>query len=269
MGLSDQHASSKGKPSAEDGGTAAPLGELGQQLADLARALQTEPDTEAMLDEIVAGAVAIIPGVDEGSISVVLGRRDVTSHSPSSDLPRRVDAIQTELGEGPCLDAVYREQTVRVPDMANEQRWPEFARRAAEAGASSMLSFQLYVEGDNLGALNLYGRRPNAFTDESEQVGLLLASHAAVAFADAQKVDHLNREVDARDLIGQAKGILMERFGITAHQAFNMLVQVSQDGKRKLHDIARELTESGRLSGPGARLPQNPWLSGRPRRRVG
>ena len=267
--MSDQHASPQGEPSAEDEGTAVPLDELGQQLADLARSLQAEPDTEAILDEIVAGAVAIIPGVDEGSISVVLARRDVSSQSPSSDLPRRVDAIQTELGEGPCLDAVYHEQTVRVPDMASEQRWPEFARRAAEAGASSMLSFQLYVEGDNLGALNLYGRRPNAFTDESEQVGLLLASHAAVAFADAQKVDDLNRKVDARDLIGQAKGILMERFGITAHQAFNMLVQVSQSGNRKLHDIARELTESRRLSGPDAGLPHNPWLASRPRRKAG
>jgi hypothetical protein len=89
--------------------------------------------------------------------------------------------------------------------MASETRWPEFARRASQAGAASMLSLQLYVEGDNLGALNLYSRTPNAFDDESEQVGLLFASHAAVAYAGVRKEAQLARAVDSRDLIGQAK----------------------------------------------------------------
>lgn len=245
----DQDPSPQEQPSAEDQGTASGLDELGQQLADLARSLQAQPETDAMLDEIVAGAVALIPGVDEGSISVVTGRRDVTSQSPSGDLPRRVDAIQAEVGEGPCLDAVYQEHTVRVPDLAVEQRWPKFARRAAEAGAGSMLSFQLYVEGDNLGALNLYSRRANAFDDESEQVGLLLASHAAVAFADGQKMDHLKRTAHSRDLIGQAKGILMERYQMNSHQAFLLLVRASQNRNQKLRDLAEELATSGTIAG--------------------
>lgn len=116
-----------------------------------------------MLDELVRAAVALKPGVDEGSISVVTGRSAVTSQSPPGDLPRRVDAVQAELGEGPCLDAVFDQQTVQVHHMA--------AAAAAEAGAASMLSFQLYVEKDNVGALNLYSYRHNAFDDESEHVG--------------------------------------------------------------------------------------------------
>jgi GAF domain-containing protein len=223
-----QHQSPQGRPSAEDHGTAQGQDELAQQLSQFARSLEAEDDPDRMLEEVVAAAVALIPGVEEGSISVVIGRTNVTSQHPSGDLPRQVDAVQTEVGEGPCLDAAFEQQTVRVSDLAHEERWPNFAKRASEIGAASMLSFQLYVEGDNLGALNLYSRRPNAFDDESEHVGLLFASHAAIAFSDARKVEQLQHGLSTRGLIGQAEGILMERFKITSAQAFTMLVRVSQ-----------------------------------------
>jgi transcriptional regulator with GAF, ATPase, and Fis domain len=242
------HSSGHGQPSAEDQGTAVSDG-LAQQLSDLARSLQAEHDTTAMLDEVVTAAVALIPGVQEGSISVVTHRRNVSSHNASGELPERVDAIQEEVGEGPCLDAVYEQQTVRVPYLAHEERWPRFAKRAVDIGVGSMLSFQLYVEGDNLGALNLYSREPNAFDDESEHIGLLFASHAAVAFADAQKLDQLNSAVETRDLIGQAKGILMERYRISAEQAFRVLTRVSQQRNRKLRDLAAELADTRHLAG--------------------
>jgi len=152
-----------------------------------------------------------------------------------------VDALQHEFGEGPCLDAVYEHKTVRVDDMASESRWPAFASRAAEAGARSMLSFQLWVEGDNLGALNLYSRRPHAFDEDSEHIGLLYAAHAAVAYAAAQRQDQLQAAVDTRDLIGQAKGILMERYGIDDDRAFAFLVRLSMDRNQKLRDIAQHI----------------------------
>jgi ANTAR domain/GAF domain len=133
--------------------------------------------------------------------------------------------------------------------MASEQRWPQFAQRAADLGAGSMLSFQLYVEGDNLGALNLYGRHPNAFDDESEQIGLLFASHAAVAFAGAQGMGHMREAVATRDLIGQAKGILMERYKVTGDQAFRMLLKVSNDNNLALRVVAENLASTGQLPG--------------------
>jgi hypothetical protein len=129
--------------------------------------------------------------------------------------------------------------------MAHETRWPQFAARAAEAGAASMLSIQLWVEGDNLGALNLYSRRVDAFDHESEQVGLLFASHAAVAFAGAQGMNHMVEAVATRDLIGQAKGILMERYRVTGDQAFRMLVKVSNDNNRALRSVAQDLASTG------------------------
>lgn len=237
----------EGEPSAAHRGGAAGKKDLAQHLSELARSLQVEDGIDTVLAEVVRGAIALIPGADEGSISVVVARRDVTSQSPSSDLPARVDALQAETGEGPCLDAVYNHETVRVADMAEESRWPNFARRALAAGAASMLSIQLYVQGDNLGALNLYGLRPNAFDDESERVGLIFATHAAVAFAGAQKLEQLNEGMATRDIIGQAKGILMERHKVTATQAFMLLVQVSQSRNLKLRDVAYELTDTGQL----------------------
>jgi hypothetical protein len=158
-----------------------------------------------------------------------------------------VDAVQTETGKGPCLDAAYEHETVRVNVMGSEDRWPKFGARAAALGAASMLSIQLWVESDNLGALNLYSYTAGSFTDESEHVGLIFASHAAVAFARADKVHHLNVAVARRDLIGPAKGILMDRFKITAEQAFSILVRVSQDRNRKLFEIAEDLAHTGYL----------------------
>ncbi|WP_141704478.1 GAF domain-containing protein, partial [Planobispora rosea] len=111
----------------------------------------------------------------------------------------QTDRIQCETGQGPCLDAVYDQRTVRLPDLTEEERWPAFTERAAELGVRSMLSFQLYVQNDNLGGLNLYSCRKNAFGDESEHVGLLFATHAEVAMSGAQQEEHLARAVAMRD----------------------------------------------------------------------
>ena len=246
--VDEERSGGRGQPSEEDHGSA-DVNVLAQQFADMARSLQAQDDPGEVLDEVVAAAVRLIPGADAGSISVVAGRREVTSRHPSRDLPQRVDALQTEVGQGPCLDAVYEQQTVRVPDMADEQRWPRFASRAATLGAASMLSFQLYVEGDNLGALNLYSGHPNGFDDESEQVGLLFASHAAVAFADARQLEHLSAAIATRDLIGQAKGILMERYSLDADQAFRVLTRISQHTNQRLHTIADELVTTRQITG--------------------
>jgi hypothetical protein len=110
-----------------------------------------------------------------------------------------------------------------------------------------MLSLRLYVRGDTLGALNLYASEPDAFTSDSEHIGALFAAHAAVAMSDAQRVQQLQIAADVRDLIGQAKGILMERYKLTAVQAFELLVRASQTTNTRLADIARHLADTGEL----------------------
>lgn len=239
----------QGRPSAHDTGDSAGDDELAVLLSGFARMVQQERDPHATLKEIVRAAVELVPGCDEGSISVVLGRRRVSSEAASGKLPRVVDALQERHLEGPCLDAAFEHETVRVPDMAAETRWPKFTKDALAAGAAGMLSCQLYVEGDNLGALNLFSRRAGAFDDESEHVALLFAAHAAVAYSAAKQQAKLTRTVATRELIGQAQGVLMERYKVTDHQAFELLVQASQQGNIKLRDVAATLLHGGEFDG--------------------
>jgi AmiR/NasT family two-component response regulator len=110
-----------------------------------------------------------------------------------------------------------------------------------------MLAVQLFVDGDDLGALNLMSRRAKAFDDESEHVALQFASHAAVAMSGERAKGHLRAAVSTREVFGQAQGILMERFRITGDMAFHMLMLASQDSNRKLRDIADELVSTGQL----------------------
>ncbi|WP_245580351.1 GAF and ANTAR domain-containing protein [Arthrobacter castelli] len=243
---------SRGQPSRHYGGKHFNRDEISLQLTELARTLHEERDSDEVLKNVVLAALELIPGVDEGSISVVFDRKTVASRAPSGELPAIVDGLQTRIGQGPCLEAAYEERTVRVPDMSTEQRWPVFAAQASEAGVGSMLAFQLFVDKKNLGALNLYSRHANAFTDESEHIGLMVAAHAALAYAEANEVEQLTESVSTRDRIGQAKGILMERYKITDQQAFMLLAQVSQGTNTKLAAIADVLASTGELPGPKA-----------------
>jgi GAF domain-containing protein len=222
-------------------------GGLAGRLSELARELQQEQDTEAILAIIVHAARELIPHVTEASVSLVIGRREIQSRAASGELPLRVDALQSESGQGPCLDAAYDQRVVRVPDLSKDMRWPDFAQAAYDIGARSMLSIQLFVEGDKLGALNLYGDEVNVFDEESEQIALLVAAHAAIAFSDAKEIEQLTQALDTRDLIGQAKGILMEWFKITPQQAFLVLTKASSESNIKLRDVADHLTSSGEI----------------------
>ena len=249
----------RGEPSGADTGTADGPDELALLFSTFARSVEQQSDPEDTLIEVVRAAVELVPGCDEASISVVFGRRKASSEAASGELPRVVDELQESLGQGPCLDAAYEQETVRVPDMASETRWPKFAPAALAAGAAGMLSFQLYVENENLGALNLYSRTAWAFDDQSEHVGLMFAAHAAVAYAAARKRDKLTRAVATRELIGMAQGILMERHKLTSDQAFALLVRVSQHRNAKLREVADRLVLSGHLDIPASN-PDPPLL---------
>jgi GAF domain-containing protein len=221
---------------------------LGDVMSRAARRLQgSHGDVEGTLQVITSLAVSTVPGADECSISYVIGRRRVEPRAATAERAGRLDKLQEELGEGPCLDAVWEHEVVRVDDVRTEQRWPRFCTRAAEMGVVSMMCLQLFVDGDQLGAMNLYSSSAGAMDDEAEELARVLAAHAAVALAGAEHESNLRRGIDSRDLIGQAKGILMERHKITADQAFGVLARTSQELNRKLLDVASEVTEVGAL----------------------
>jgi GAF domain-containing protein len=243
----------RGKPSTDYAGTEAGRGVLAEQLGELARSMQGEQGVERTLDAIVRAAAETVPGAEEASISTVIGGREVRTPAATGELPRAVDRAQYETGQGPCLDSLYRQRSLRLSDICGERRWPDFCARATELGVRSMLAVQLYVDGQDLGALNLHSRQVDAFTDESEEVALIFASHAAVAFAGAKMQEQLQTAIDRRDLIGQAKGVLIERYKISGQEAFRLLVVASQTTNIKLFDVAEYLVKTGELASPGKR----------------
>ena len=223
-------------------------------MSRVARQLQEEHgDVEATLHAITSTAVGAVPHVDECSVSYVIGRSSVEPRASTSDRAREADELQGRIKQGPCMDAVWEQHVVRVDDVAGDDRWPEFARQAPALGVASMMRFQLFVDGDQLGALNMYARTPHAFDAESEEIGQMFAAHAAVALAGAEHEANLRGGIATRDVIGQAKGILMERHKLTADQAFGVLARVSQELNRKLFEVARELTDTGAVPGGNRR----------------
>lgn len=219
--------------------------DLAEVLGDVARQLNAEADLAALLPAITLSSVETIPGADYAGISLVKQGREVESVAATDELVVQADAAQEQLGEGPCLDAAFVHDTFRIDDLQAEQRWPRYRTRALELGIRSSLSFQLFVEERNLGALNLYSRQPHAFEDDDQQIGRLFAAHAAIALRGAQREDELQGALRSRDAIGMAKGILMERYKIKEDRAFEMLVRASQSAHIKLRDVAEYLVHSG------------------------
>lgn len=236
--------------------------DLARRLGELARSLRTATNVPDTLGAIVRAAVDTVPGAWHAGITEVDRRqRILRTTAATGDVVHQVNQAQYDTGQGPCLDALQEHRTVRLPDIGTEQRWPAFTARAAGLGVCSMLSFQLYVGQDSFGALNLYASEAFAFTPESEQVGVLFAAHAAVAMADARKLAQLSQALGVRDVIGQAKGILMERHKVTGDEAFALLVRASQGLNLKLVDVARYLVDTGELVDrrvPGGGGPAGP-----------
>ena len=244
----DDGSADRGEPSAEfTGGD--PVGNvLAERFGALSRDLENKENVEATLSAIVRAATSTVPGAEHASISAVIRRREVHTRAATGALPLAVDQAQYDTGQGPCLDSLYEQQTVRVADLSTDVRWPAFAAPAKEVGLRSMLAIQLYVTGEDPGALNLHSTQPDAFTDESEQIGLVFASHAAVALAASQQVAGLQTALSTRDLFGQAKGILMERYKISGQEAFRLLVLASKDTNIRLTDVAEHLARTGQLA---------------------
>ena len=215
--------------------------DLAETFAEVARALGAERSVQATLEKIVELAVKTIDGCEHAGVSVA-ERGTIRTPANSDDVPPKVDAVQYETGEGPCLDAIREHDVFQTDDLRQERRWPNFARRAAEeSGVVSMLSFRLYIEEDTMGALNLYSKQKAAFDAEDRAVGSIFAAHASVALAAAQQQAHLEHAIETRDLIGQAKGILMARQHVTADEAFDMLRRASQRLNIKLRDLAQQM----------------------------
>ena len=216
--------------------------------ADFARQLQEQRSAGDRLEVGVAMVVDLVDGCDHAGVTV--GEGDALSSVATSDrVVLEGNLWQQELGEGPCADTVRLQQTVISHDLTVDRRWPRWAPRMVEAGINAMMCLLLYTERDSFGALNLYGRRIGAWTRDDLTVADALAGYLAASVADAREIEHRSRAMSSRTTIGQAQGILMERYQIDAPTAFDFLRRVSQDSNRKLADIAREIVATRHVPG--------------------
>lgn len=225
--------------------------DLAAVFADIARQLHAEQTPEKTQNHVTRAAVITVDGCDHASISIVGRHGGVRTVAATDDVALRVDAIQYASGQGPCLAAMSDHETYLIDDLATEERWPAFSRRAAEeTGVRSILAFRLFVEGDTIGGLNLYARQPSAFDGRARAVGTVLAAHAAIALTaaiDQQHVGQLEDAVRSNREIGMAMGVLMGRGAVTEDEAFAQLRRASQYLNLKLRDVAAQVVEAGRL----------------------
>jgi GAF domain-containing protein len=156
----------------------------------------------------------------------------------------KLDELQMRYLEGPCVRAALAEIVVRTDDFRKETKWPNYSPKVVELGVLSGLSFKLYTSSQTAGALNLFSLRENAFDAEAESVGAVLAAHAAAAILASRQSEQLESALSTRDRIGQAKGIIMERYDVDDVAAFAMLRTLSQDSNTKLVDVAARVIET-------------------------
>ena len=233
-----------------------PAVRLAAVFAAIAEHLYASDSDEQVLQRIAETAVSTVTGCDMASITAQGdgGYRTVCTTDPAA---MSVDQAQYEANEGPCLDAVTT--AVVYAQSFPDGRWPTLAARPADFGVGSALSYRLPDPARGQaetggGSLNFYGAGTDAFDDEAQGIGLILAAHASVAArvvhersALEQIERHLQTALASRDVIGQAKGILMERLKIPPEEAFDALRRASQRLNEKLRDVARRITENGQF----------------------
>jgi GAF domain-containing protein len=217
--------------------------ELALRMADLARTIALRTVDEVLAD-VTATARELIPGVDIAGV-LLIGKGDTFETRGATDgLMFKLDELQIRTGEGPCLKAALDEVVIRTDDFRDEPRFPHYAPEVVKLGLLSALSFKLYTADRTAGALNLFGYQPRLWDSEAETIGMVLASHAAAAILASRQGDQLQSALSTRDRIGQAKGIIMERFKIDDVRAFAMLRQLSQDTNTKLIDVAQRVIDT-------------------------
>lgn len=225
------------------------------ELAEAMRSLSVdvEASDDSSLERLVETAAAHIPGVRWASVTTLRAGRFRTEAS-SDPAAARADAVQYDVGAGPCVDAALEEHVLVVEDLEHDGRWPEFAARAREeVGVAGVLAYRLTLQSDSpaIACLNAYSDTVGAVDEASVATGLVLATHASLlvsAVLDRERAHHLERALRSNREIGVAMGVLMQRHGLSREQAFDVLRVASQDSNRKLADLAVEVADTGTIA---------------------
>ena len=231
-----------------------------EALERLGRLTLRENSMKSLLQAVADLAKEVMPGNPEASVSLLINDRPGTAVF-TGRLALDCDESQYGRGYGPCLHAAGSGELVEVADVRTETRWQDYMEHAAEHGALSSLSIPLPINEGIAGAVNVYARKPHAFDEDSRSVAARFAAHAAVVAANMYAheeardlVEHLERRVESRAVVEQAKGILMERHELTADQAFQALTRAARVTDTKVRDVAGTLVRTGEF--PRGQVPR-------------
>ena len=218
-------------------------------LKELRNLLLSEETLESTLDRVARLARRGLQGCDAVGVTLVQDSKPMTA-AATDDFTLEIDRHQYETGEGPCLEAYRTGKRLEIEDIDVEKRWPKFVARASKEGLQCSLSFPLTARDEALGALNIYAKSAHTFGDDSRALAGEFADQAGVTLANAQVLasthrmaENLMEALKSRERIGQAKGILMVKQGLSDEEAFEILVKLSQTSNIKLREIAQKIVD--------------------------
>jgi Protein of unknown function (DUF3349)/GAF domain/ANTAR domain len=226
--------------------------ELVNRLAHMATEISAPASVEEVFAGVCAAAVELMPGADLADI-MLLRDGEVVSIGATSELSRKLDELQQHLGEGPCAQAAGDTAVVRTDDFRTDPRWTRYATAALDLGVHSCLSFKLYSADRTAATMNIFGFGADVWDDDAEMIGATLAAHAAAAISASRWGSDMQTPLAARDRVGQAKGIIMERYGVDDIGAFEMLRRVCDEAGLPLVDIADRVIDTRTPSATSSR----------------
>ena len=225
--------------------------DLADLLARASREISSHGDLDSTLDAVVGCLTASLPAPHHVGVTTLLRDGTLETGPASHELVRELDQLQLSTGEGPTLDALAQTPVVAVESLPHDQRWNRYVPLAAAHGVRSQLAVRLFVEERTWGALTVCSTTSDHLDPLVVRTTTLFAQYAAVAVERARREDNLKTALRTRKLIGQAIGIVMERFELDEEMAFRYLVRLSSNSNVKLRDVARDLVAqaNGRTGG--------------------
>ncbi|MFI5734977.1 GAF and ANTAR domain-containing protein [Kribbella sp. NPDC051587] len=225
-----------------------------------------DPNTSAAADTFARLAIELhdAPGVEETVQAVVEfalqaencthagviltgSRGHIEIGAVTSPVVDELYRHQIDSRTGPLITALAAQTVLLIPNIATECQWPDWRDKALEVGIGTALHVPMIIGDRTTGVLSLYNQTPDSFGIDDEAIAHILARHASVALSSARQEQTMAQAVDARKIVGQAMGILMERFDLDSDRAFAILKRYSQDTNRKLRDVAQDLIDTRKL----------------------
>ena len=218
--------------------------QIARALTAAAQSIHTTVTLEETLDAIAHEALRSVPGFNHVGISLSHRNGKIETKAATDQLVWELDDLQYELTEGPCVESVHSSPVVVVEQARHEQRWPQYIPRAIEKGLRAQLAVRLFTDEETLGGLNLYSTDSETVDPDALAIAELFASQAAIALGRARHEHSLNEALTSRKVIGQAIGIIMERYQINEDRAFHFLIRASSTSNIKLRLIAQEVVDT-------------------------